>query len=131
MRKRLRVFFNRLGFLKANEPVFRRARLWSNIELAKIAPHFKGRVINVSGWADEDKFGDVYRNYFKGADEYLVSNLGGGRQTGMQITLEDSLDIDLNTPLPGGHFQAYDCVSRIPYSRMSSTFSRPQRTSAT
>lgn len=110
MRKRLSVFLDRFRFLRANEPVFRRARLWSNIEIARIAPRFKGRVINVSGWADEDKFGDVYRNYFKGADEYLVSNLGGGRQTGMERTLEDSLDIDLNAPLSERHFQAYDCV---------------------
>ena len=106
---RLKFFFKRLKSLRV-EPEFRRARLWTNIELKKIAHNFTGTVINVSGWADEDKCGAVYRDYFVNAEEYFVSNLGGGAQKRMQKILPDSIPIDLSQPIESKHFQAYDCV---------------------
>lgn len=106
---RIQTLLKRIKFLR-NDPLFRRPRLWSNLELKKIAPHFRGSIINVSGWADEDKFGDAYCNYFVNAQKYIVSNLGGGLQKGIYRTLEDSVNIDLNIPLGKEHYQAYDCV---------------------
>lgn len=92
------------------EPRFRRARIWSNIELRKIAPYFTGDLINVSGWADEDKAGDTYQNYFVNATTYIVSNKEGGSQSGKKLYLPDSIAIDLDKPLSDEHVQAYDCV---------------------
>jgi|Deesub1362A_J573_1020465.scaffolds.fasta_scaffold00474_5 hypothetical protein len=92
------------------EPKFRRARVWSNIELKKIAPYFRGDIINISGWADEDKIGGTYREYFVNATSYRVSNKEGGPQKGKSLYLHDSLAIDLEVPISEEHIQAYDCV---------------------
>jgi len=75
---------------------FRRARIWSNKELKKIAHFFEGSVINVSGWKDEDKRGDFYKNYFKKASSYIVSNYKGdsgfqGRDGEIYLDLEEDL----------------------------------------
>jgi len=91
------------------EPKFRRARVWSNIELKKIAPYFKGAIINLSGWADEDKTGGTYREYFVNASNYYISNKEGGAQKGKKLRLSDSLAIDLEFPVSKEHIQAYDC----------------------
>jgi hypothetical protein len=58
-----------------------RPREWSNAELRRIAPLFDGRVINVSGWRDEDKVGGHYRDYFTRAAGYDISNFSGDRGT--------------------------------------------------
>lgn len=92
------------------EPRFRRARVWSNIELRKIAPYFKGDVINVSGWADEDKTGGTYRDYFVNATTYRISNKEGGSQKGKKLYLPNTLAIDLESPVSEEHVQAYNCV---------------------
>ena len=89
---------------------FRRARVWSNRELKEIAPYFTGDIINVSGWADEDKTGGTYRRYFVNARSYSISNKEGGAQQGKNLRLEDSIVIDLEYPLPGKYAGAYDCV---------------------
>lgn len=96
--------------LSKYDPKFRRARIWSNIELKKITPIFTGDVINVSGWADEDKEGKTYKEYFKRARSYTISNLGGGAQKGKEKTLKDSIDIDLNQPLDSKYHQKFDVV---------------------
>lgn len=92
------------------EPRYQRARAWSNRELKKIAPYFTGDVINVSGWADEDKAGGTYREYFINARSYRISNQEGGAQQGKKLRLEDSIAIDLEHPISPEHLQAYDCV---------------------
>ena len=51
-----------------------RPREWSNAELRRVAPYFDGRIINVSGWRDEDKVGGHYRDYFTCATAYDISN---------------------------------------------------------
>lgn len=58
-----------------------RPREWSNAELRRVAPHFDGRIINVSGWRDEDKVGGHYRDYFTRAAGYDISNFSGDRGT--------------------------------------------------
>lgn len=92
------------------EPRYRRARVWSNQELREIAPYFTGDIINLSGWADEDKTGGTYQEYFINARSYCISNKEGGAQQGKKLRLEDSIAIDLEYPVSAEHFQAYDCV---------------------
>lgn len=74
------------------------------------SPYFKGDIINVSGWADEDKTGNTYREYFVNATTYHISNREGGPQKGKKLYLPDSLPIDLEYPISKEHVQAYDCV---------------------
>jgi len=66
-------------------------RSWSNEELKKFAGRFYGSVLNVSGWRDEDKEGSCYKDYFKLANDYKVSNWEGYRADGgdMNINLEE------------------------------------------
>lgn len=81
---------------KAGVPAARDARLWSNAEIARIAPLVTGDVINVSAWADEDKAGRRYRDYFAGAASYVTSNYAGWR--GDEAATDHA--IDLARPLP-------------------------------
>ncbi|MFH0740204.1 MAG: hypothetical protein V1819_03935 [bacterium] len=74
----------------------RQARVWSNNELAKFASFFSGRIINVSGWKDEDKQNGLYKNYFINAKEYFVSNIEGDK--GLS-DLVDEVYLDLEKPL--------------------------------
>lgn len=53
---------------------YRLPRIWSNDELAKFASLFQGDVVNVSGWKDVDKQGGHYRDYFKNASSYTITN---------------------------------------------------------
>ena len=73
---------------------FRLPRLWSNAELRRVCGVFKGRVVNVSAWADEDKEGGHYRDYFPQAERYYTTNFGGQRGTG-----ETDFVLDLSAPL--------------------------------
>ena len=57
---------------------FRKARIWSNKDLMKYAKIFTGKIVNVSAWKDYDKCGKYYREYFKNADEYFITNYGDG-----------------------------------------------------
>lgn len=73
------------------------ARLWSNAELRRLAPAFKGDAVNVSGWKDEDKEGGHYASYFANVSSYQVTNHAG--QRGLQdggseigLNLEEPLD---------------------------------------
>lgn len=104
------IFSNKNNGIHRYEPRFRRARIWSNIELKKIAPKFSGDIINISGWADEDKEGRTYKEYFTNARKYEVSNLGGGSQKGKKLNLKKSLNIDLNKPLDMKFYQKFDVV---------------------
>lgn len=53
---------------------FRIPRIWSNNELKKFSSLFKGNIVNVSGWTDEDKEGGTYQQYFKNNKSYQISN---------------------------------------------------------
>jgi hypothetical protein len=81
-------------------------RRWSNRVLRQVAVHCGGRVLNCSGWRDEDKEGGHYRDYFPAATEYRVSNHGGHQG---QSETENEIPLDLEAPLPPdleGRFEA-------------------------
>ena len=99
----------RLAHLRL-DPIYRKPRFWSNMILRNIAPHFAGRVVNCSGWADEDKFGSHYRHYFTGATEYAVTNYSGGAQQGSYTFLENSYQLDLEKALPSELRQRFEVV---------------------
>jgi hypothetical protein len=92
------------------DPIYRKPRFWSNLVIRELAPHFAGRILNCSGWADEDKFGGHYRDYFKAASAYEVSNYNGGEQHGMYSTLANSIPLDLEQPLRPELRDSFDCV---------------------
>jgi hypothetical protein len=106
---RMRTFLSRVRVFK-HDPLFRRPRYWTNLQLRRIAPHFTGDVVNVSGWADEDKFGSTYREYFINARSYVVSNWRGGPQRGIRRFLPDSIPLDLDFPLREELHLAFDCA---------------------
>lgn len=87
---------------------FRKARIWSNLELKKIARLFNGDVINVSGWKDSDKRGGFYTNYFVNANSYTVSNYYG--PSGLQGGIKDETFIDLEEDLNEKYYEKYDVV---------------------
>lgn len=86
---------------------FRRARLWSNNELQKVASFFSGDVINVSGWQDSDKRSKKYKDYFINAKSYSISNYGG--DMGFQNTKNEIL-LDLEKDLDQKYISRYDVV---------------------
>lgn len=53
---------------------FKTPRIWSNNELKKFAHLFKGSIVNVSAWKDEDGDGNLYKNYFTNAEKYTMTN---------------------------------------------------------
>ena len=77
-------------------PPARPIRIWSNNELNKLAHLFKGSVVNVSGWEDQDKQGNRYKDYFKNADEYVVTNYTPSHSASgiAEITLDLEADLD-------------------------------------
>jgi len=88
---------------------FRRARIWSNTELARFAPLYRGSVVNVSGWRDQDKEGRLYREYFSGCSEYAISNYRS-EACGFQGDLENEFFLDLEEPLPMDMAGGFDVV---------------------
>ena len=84
-------------------------RVWSNEQLHSISHLFKGRIINVSGWTDEDKEGGTYKNdYFVNANEYFISNFKKEIR-GVQ-GLKNEFFLDLTKSLPKEHVDKYDVV---------------------
>ncbi len=74
-------------------------RIWSNNEIRKLAPLFNGDIANISGWDDRDKEGSCYKDYFKEATSYTVTNYRGERglsNGGNEIFLDLSLDLPQN-----------------------------------
>lgn len=88
---------------------FRKARLWSNRELLKFAHLFSGDIINVSGWKDIDKNGRRYKDYFRNASNYFVSNYKS-EASGFQGNLENEFFLDLTKKLPKKYNHKYDVV---------------------
>jgi hypothetical protein len=83
------------------------ARRWSNRELRRIAPLFRGDVVNVSGWDDRDKEGGHYRSYFSSCSSYCRTNYGGFR--GFQGN-PGEISLDLTAELAEELKRAFDVV---------------------
>ena len=83
-------------------------RYWSNDELRLAASHFPhgARVINVSGWHDQDKEGGVYRGYFSKPTIYHISNYDGDHARGTNTPTD--IKVNLSQPLPREYEAAYD-----------------------
>lgn len=77
-------------------------REWSNDELRKLVPLLGDytSVINVSGWRDQDKQSGTYKDYFKNASTYTVSNYdedtqrGGAKDGELSINLDEQLSTE-------------------------------------
>jgi len=88
--------------------VHRLPRIWSNQELERFADLFQGDVVNVSGWKDIDKEGRRYKDYFRRASSYSVTNFKA-EVKGMQ-GLENEIFLDLERELPPELVQRFDVV---------------------
>jgi len=77
---------------------FRLPRIWSNIELKKFAHLFTGNVVNVSAWKDKDKEGKKYKDYFKNANSYSITNYKSEARGFQGIEGEIFLDLEKNLP---------------------------------
>jgi len=90
------------------DKLYRVPRIWSNCELRKVAGLFRGSVINVSAWKDEDKEGNVYKEYFTKADSYTITNFDSDKR-GMQGKINE-IYLDLEKELPAEMRGKYDVV---------------------
>lgn len=88
--------------------IFRLPRIWSNRELRKFSHLFTGDVVNVSGWKDEDKEGERYKNYFQNASSYSLTNYVAEAR-GFQ-GYEDEIFLDLSKPIPAELHGKFDVV---------------------
>jgi hypothetical protein len=86
---------------------FRIARVWSNRELRKLAPLFRGDIVNVSAWDDRDKEGGYYKDYFTQKNQYYLTNYSGDR--GLQGK-ENEYFLDLTQELPSELEKRFDVV---------------------
>ncbi len=76
---------------------YRLLRHWSNKQIRQLAPFIGGDVVNISGWDDRDKEGGHYKDYFRKAKSYTVTNYSGERGfTGM----DNEIPLDLTQNLP-------------------------------
>lgn len=89
-----------------------RPRNFSNAMLRRYASYFSGAVINVSGWRDEDGERGHYKNYFKNASDYTVSNVGGqGKGFGSASEAGyKEVELDLVRDIPAKFTGRYDVV---------------------
>ncbi len=85
------------------------ARKWSNKELKKFAHLFRGKIINVSAWRDEDKEGKKYKDYFINASEYWISNYDKDKR-GFQGNIENEIYLDLTQDLSEDLKEKFDVV---------------------
>jgi len=88
---------------------WRLARIWSNEVLRSVAPLFTGSILNLSGWKDDDKQGGKYREYFKSAQSYYVSNYQGVRGTEENVVTDFFVDLTAES-LPGNLIRQFDVV---------------------
>lgn len=84
---------------------YRLPRIWSNKEIRKLAPFFKGDIINISAWEDRDKEGDMYKHYFTNCSSYIISNYSGHRGF---IGKDNEIFLDLTQPVPPGLVGRFD-----------------------
>jgi len=87
---------------------YRLPRIWSNRELKRFAHLFEGEVLNASAWKDEDKEGGHYRDYFKNAGHYFISNYKTEAK-GFQ-GFENEFFLDLAEDLPKDYVNRFDVV---------------------
>jgi hypothetical protein len=87
-----------------------RPRNFSNAMLRKYASHISGGIINVSGWRDEDGEGGHYKDYFKNASSYTVSNVGGQSKGFGSAPGYDEIELDLCRNIPEKLLGKYDAV---------------------
>ena len=88
-----------------------RPRNFSNRILKKYVSNFNGEVINVSGWRDEDGEGNHYKNYFKNANSYTVSNVSGhGNGLGSAGSNYNEIEIDLTKDISDNLMGKFDVV---------------------
>lgn len=92
--------------LNKQDPKFRVPRIFSNNELKKFAHFFEGKIINVSGWTDEDKQGGYYKDYFSKKSEYWISNFKSN-QKGM-VGQENEIFVDLEQELENKYIGKFD-----------------------
>ncbi len=88
--------------------IHRLPRVWSNNELRKFSHLFSGKIVNVSAWKDSDKEGNHYKNYFKNAASYTLTNYKSEAR-GFQ-GYEDEIFLDLEKILPDFLFHQFDVV---------------------
>lgn len=82
------------------------ARLWSNLELKKVASFFQGNIINVSAGNDSDKHGGFYKDYFKNASNYSISNY---KEESLS-NINNEVILDLEKGIPEDLINKYDIV---------------------
>lgn len=99
---------NKKEYYRKIDRVFRLPRVWSNRELKKIAHLFDGDILNVSGWKDIDKEGDYYKNYFKNASSYSISNYKSEAK-GFQ-GFENEFFLDLEVDIEKSLVSKYDVI---------------------
>ncbi|PPS45552.1 hypothetical protein [Chroococcidiopsis sp. TS-821] len=81
------------------ERKYRLARIWSNRELARIAHHFSGDIVNISGNRDEDKEGRYYCDYFINKHSYSITNYigdNGYQETNNELLLDITQELPIN-----------------------------------
>lgn len=88
--------------------IYRLPRLWSNSELRKYSHLFSGKVVNVSAWQDQDKEGNFYKDYFKNATSYSLTNFVSDAR-GFQ-GYENEIFLDLEKELPPSLYHQFDVV---------------------
>jgi len=83
-------------------------REWSNDELKKFAGLFKGDVVNVSAWKDNDKSNCKYSYYFRGCKSYSLTNFKEDYR-GFQGE-KNEIELDLEKDLREELVEAFDTV---------------------
>jgi len=88
---------------------FRIPRIWSNKELKKFSENFSGKVVNVSGWKDNDKEGNYYKDYYSNLSEYWITNYKSDAR-GFQGDQNNEIFIDLEKELNEDIVEKFDVV---------------------
>ena len=102
-----------MGISKFKTRVFmdrkaRVARIWSNEELERFAPHLTGHIVNVSGWNDHDKEKRYYSEYFSNKQSYTITNFDSNAR-GFQGK-NNEIFLDLTSRLPNELISKFDVV---------------------
>jgi len=92
--------------LNDTKPILNRE--WSNNELKKFVGLFKGDIVNVSAWKDNDKSNCNYSYYFRGCKSYTITNFREDYR-GFQGK-KGEIELDLEKPLDSKMYGAFDTV---------------------